>query len=136
MTQNQVITEAYKKILSNKRNIIHKQSNKHIYGEKINESIVDEFISKVISVLSTIDESVNDKKNFITQQELENLKNQLQTPEDMEKYLVVHKNEIESCISRCEREGQSKIAKFMRYTLKFLWTAIKYGVPFIWKTKV
>lgn len=136
MTQNHVITEAYKKFFKIREILYISNQINTFMVKKINESIVDEIISKVISVLSTIDESVNDKKNFIPQQELENLKNQLQTPEDMEKYLVDHKNEIESCISRCEREGQSTIAKFMRYTLKFLWTAIKYGVPFIWKTKV
>lgn len=114
------------------------ESIKELRTERIvDESIVDEFIDKVVNLFSSIQEADRNgnKKPFITQQELEELKNKLQTPEDMQNYLLTHKNEIENCIKKCEQEGQSKLSKFFKATLKYLWIALKYGVPFAWKNK-
>ncbi len=115
---------------------INKLRTERIVKEQ-SDNLVDTFIDKVVDMLSTLEESDSKgkKRPFITQQELEDLKNKLQTPEDMQNYLLEHKNEIEHCIKKCEQEGQSKLAKFLKSTLKFLWLVLKYGVPFAWRNK-
>jgi len=106
----------------------------HLFeSEIINENqIVDKFIEQVLNVFS-LNESENEK--IITKEELENLKNSLKTPEDMEKFISDNKDNIKEFIKKCEENGQSKLAKFFKTTVKIIWTVLKYGVPFVWRNK-
>ena len=108
--------------------------SKNLFESKHNddESLADKFIKQITNLIG-INEDYD--KPFITKEELQDLKNQMNTPEDMERYLEDNKDNIQKFFKKCEENGQSRLAKFAKCTFKVLWTILKYGVPFVWRNK-
>lgn len=102
-------------------------------SSQLDESgLVDVFIDQITGLLGINEE---ERKPFITKEELVDLKNRINTPEDMEKYLEENKDNIRKFFKKCEESGQSKLMKFAKYAFRVLWNIVKYGVPFVWRNR-